>query len=49
MIDNTAFKGTIDFNTETQYRFQSLHKYVISFRLCNDKLYLLKNICGKKK
>lgn len=24
-------------------------KKVLSFRLCNDKLYLLKNICGKKK
>lgn len=49
MIGNSAFKGTIDCNTETQYRFHPLHKDVLSFRLCNDKLYLLKNIYGKKK
>lgn len=49
MIVKSAFKGSIDFNTETQYRFQPLHKNVLGFRLHNDKLYVLKNMCGKKK
>lgn len=49
MIGNIGFKGTVDFNTNIQYRFQPLPKDVLSFSLCNSKLYLLKNICGKKK